>query len=93
MTVIGAGSRGFALPGNPVFPSLEHTLSWEKLERRSPAGERWPKTCSDPHTNDAKCGLCDFFTSTVSLTAAAIRWLEIAPERAVLVASRDDHML
>jgi Zn-dependent peptidase ImmA (M78 family) len=29
----------------------------------------------------------------VSLTAAAIRWLEIAPERAVLVASRDDHML
>lgn len=29
----------------------------------------------------------------VSLTAAAIRWLEIAPTRAVLVASRDDHML
>ncbi len=30
----------------------------------------------------------------VSLTAAAIRWLEIAaPRRAVLVASRDDHML
>ena len=29
----------------------------------------------------------------VSLTAAAIRWLEIAPQRAVLVASRDDHML
>ena len=29
----------------------------------------------------------------VSLTAAAIRWLEIAPKRAVLVASRDDHML
>jgi len=29
----------------------------------------------------------------VSLTAATIRWLEIAPKRAVLVASRDDHML
>ena len=29
----------------------------------------------------------------MSLTAAAIRWLEIAPKRAVLVASRDDHML
>lgn len=29
----------------------------------------------------------------VSLTATAIRWLEIAPKRAVLVASRDDHML
>ena len=29
----------------------------------------------------------------VSLTAAALRWIEIAPERAVLVASRDDHML
>lgn len=29
----------------------------------------------------------------VSLTAAAIRWIEIAPRRAVLVASRDDHML
>lgn len=29
----------------------------------------------------------------VSLTAAALRWVEIAPMRAVLVASRDDHML
>ena len=29
----------------------------------------------------------------VSLTAAALRWIEIAPRRAVLVASRDDHML
>lgn len=29
----------------------------------------------------------------VSLTAAALRWTEIAPKRAVLVASRDDHML
>lgn len=29
----------------------------------------------------------------VSLTAAALRWLEIAPKRAVLVASVDDHML
>ena len=29
----------------------------------------------------------------VSLTAAALRWTEIAPQRAVLVASRDDHML
>lgn len=29
----------------------------------------------------------------VSLTAAALRWLEIAPQRAVLVASVDDHML
>jgi len=29
----------------------------------------------------------------VSLTAAAIRWIEVAPRRAVLVASRDDHML
>ena len=29
----------------------------------------------------------------VSLTAAALRWTEIAPRRAVLVASRDDHML
>lgn len=29
----------------------------------------------------------------VSLTAAALRWTEIAPHRAVLVASRDDHML
>ena len=29
----------------------------------------------------------------VSLTAAALRWIEIAPKRAVLVASRDDHML
>lgn len=29
----------------------------------------------------------------VSLTAAALRWIEIAPKRAILVASRDDHML
>ena len=29
----------------------------------------------------------------VSLTAAALRWTEIAPRRTVLVASRDDHML
>lgn len=29
----------------------------------------------------------------VSLTAAALRWTEIAPQRAVLVASRDDHLL
>ncbi len=29
----------------------------------------------------------------VSLTAAALRWTEIAEHRAVLVASRDDHML
>jgi Zn-dependent peptidase ImmA (M78 family) len=29
----------------------------------------------------------------VSLTAAGLRWIEIAPQRAVLVASRDDHML
>ena len=29
----------------------------------------------------------------VSLTAATLRWAEIAPRRAVLVASRDDHML
>ena len=29
----------------------------------------------------------------VSLTAAALRWTEIAPKRAILVASRDDHML
>ena len=29
----------------------------------------------------------------VSLTAAALRWTEIADQRAVLVASRDDHML
>lgn len=29
----------------------------------------------------------------VSLTAAALRWTEIADKRAVLVASRDDHML
>lgn len=29
----------------------------------------------------------------VSLTAAALRWIEIADGRAVLVASRDDHML
>jgi hypothetical protein len=29
----------------------------------------------------------------VSLTAVALRWIEIAPKRAVLVASRDDHML
>lgn len=29
----------------------------------------------------------------VSMTAAALRWLEIAPKRAVLVASRDDFML
>lgn len=29
----------------------------------------------------------------VSLTAVALRWIEIAPRRAVLVASRDDHML
>ena len=29
----------------------------------------------------------------VSLTAAALRWTEIAEKRAVLVASRDDHML
>jgi hypothetical protein len=28
-----------------------------------------------------------------SLTAAALRWTEIAEQRAVLVASRDDHML
>lgn len=30
---------------------------------------------------------------SVSLTAAALRWLEIAPHRAVLIASVDDHML
>jgi hypothetical protein len=29
----------------------------------------------------------------VSLTAAALRWTEIAEKRAVLVASRDDHLL
>lgn len=29
----------------------------------------------------------------VSLTAAALRWIEIAPKRAVLLASRDDHLL
>lgn len=29
----------------------------------------------------------------VSLTAAALRWIEIAPKRAILIASRDDHML
>lgn len=29
----------------------------------------------------------------VSLTAAALRWIEIADKRAVVVASRDDHML
>lgn len=29
----------------------------------------------------------------VSLTAAALRWTEIAPNRAILVARRDDHML
>ena len=29
----------------------------------------------------------------VSLTAAALRWIEIADKRAILVASRDDHML
>lgn len=29
----------------------------------------------------------------VSLTAAALRWIEIAEKRAVLIASRDDHML
>lgn len=29
----------------------------------------------------------------VSLTAAALRWTEIAEKRAVLIASRDDHML
>lgn len=29
----------------------------------------------------------------VSLTAAALGWIEIAPKRAVLVASRDDHLL
>jgi hypothetical protein len=29
----------------------------------------------------------------VSLTAAALRWIDIAPERAILIASRDDHML
>jgi Zn-dependent peptidase ImmA (M78 family) len=29
----------------------------------------------------------------VSLTAAALQWIDIAPERAVLIASRDDHML
>lgn len=29
----------------------------------------------------------------VSLTAAALKWIEIAPKRAVLVASRDDHLL
>ena len=29
----------------------------------------------------------------VSLTAAALRWTEIADKRAILVASRDDHML
>ena len=29
----------------------------------------------------------------VSLTAATLRWMEIADQRAVLVASRDDHML
>lgn len=29
----------------------------------------------------------------VSLTAAALKWIEIAPRRAVLVASRDDHLL
>ena len=29
----------------------------------------------------------------VSLTSAALRWIDIAPERAILIASRDDHML
>ena len=29
----------------------------------------------------------------VSLTAAALRWVEIAEKRAILIASRDDHML
>ncbi len=29
----------------------------------------------------------------VSLTAAALRWIDIAPERAILIASRDDYML
>ncbi|MEC9358631.1 MAG: ImmA/IrrE family metallo-endopeptidase [Pseudomonadota bacterium] len=29
----------------------------------------------------------------VSLTAAALKWIEIAPRRAILVASRDDHLL
>lgn len=29
----------------------------------------------------------------VSLTAATLRWIEIAPKRAILIASRDDHML
>jgi len=29
----------------------------------------------------------------VSLTAAALKWIEIAPLRAILVASRDDHLL
>lgn len=29
----------------------------------------------------------------VSLTAAALRWMEIAPKRAVLIASRNDYML
>lgn len=29
----------------------------------------------------------------VSLTAAALRWIEIADKRAILVASRDDHLL
>jgi Zn-dependent peptidase ImmA (M78 family) len=29
----------------------------------------------------------------VSLTAATLRWIDIAPERAILIASRDDHML
>ncbi len=28
----------------------------------------------------------------MSLTAVALHWTEIAPERAVLMASRDDHM-
>jgi Zn-dependent peptidase ImmA (M78 family) len=29
----------------------------------------------------------------VSLTAAALKWIEIAPRRAILVATRDDHLL
>jgi hypothetical protein len=43
----------------------------------------------------AKLGTTDFehVRYGVSLTAAALRWTEIAPKRAVLVASRDDHML
>ena len=47
--------------------------------------------------NAARTDLCGGHRVTGVPTAttayAAIRWLEVAPKRAVLVASRDDHML